>query len=75
MNVSKEQVDNEIALLVRTSGVDGRILAALRRGIGIHHAGMNKGYRALVERYPNYFGRNFWLTTPSVGSVRGIYAW
>lgn len=24
---------------------------ALRRGIAVHHAGMNKGYRSLVERY------------------------
>jgi len=50
VNVSKEDVGNEIGRLSRY-GVDKRILAALKRGIGIHHAGMNKGYRALVERY------------------------
>ena len=53
VNVSKEDVDNEIASLARWDKVNPRALAALKRGIGIHHAGMNKGYRALVERYPN----------------------
>lgn len=52
VNVSKENVDGEIASLAKWSGVDPRALAALKRGIGIHHAGMNKAYRALVERYP-----------------------
>jgi hypothetical protein len=51
VNVSKEDVDREIARLAKWSGVDRRALAALKRGIGIHHAGMNKGYRTLVERY------------------------
>ena len=53
VSVSKEDVENEIARLAQWSGVDKRILAALKRGIGIHHSGMNKGYRALVERYPS----------------------
>jgi hypothetical protein len=53
INISKEDVDKEIARLVQWSGVDERILAALKRGIGVHHAGMNKGYRGLVERYPS----------------------
>lgn len=51
VNVSKESIDDEIARLDRWSGVDPRVLAALKRGIGIHHAGMNKAYRGLVERY------------------------
>ena len=51
VNVSKEHVDKEITRLAEWSGVDKRALAALKRGIGIHHSGMNKGYRALVERY------------------------
>ena len=50
ISVSEEDVNNEIAHLAQWSGVDPRALAALKRGIGIHHAGMNKGYRALVER-------------------------
>ena len=52
VNVSKEDVNKEIARLAKWSGADPRALAALKRGIGIHHAGMNKGYRGLVERYP-----------------------
>ena len=51
INISREDVDNEIARLAKWSGVDKRALAALKRGIGIHHSGMNKGYRGLVERY------------------------
>ncbi|GJJ07983.1 hypothetical protein Clacol_002190 [Clathrus columnatus] len=35
--------------LVRFGKVPLWALSALRRGIGIHHAGMNKGYRSLVE--------------------------
>ncbi len=27
------------------------LLAALQRGIAVHHAGLNKGYRSLVEKY------------------------
>ena len=50
VNVSKEDVNIELGRLAKWSGVDPRALAALKRGIGIHHAGMNKGYRALVER-------------------------
>jgi hypothetical protein len=53
VNVSKGNVDSEIARLAEWSGVDPRALAALKRGIGIHHAGMNKGYCGLVERYPS----------------------
>jgi hypothetical protein len=49
--VPKETVDSEIADLEKWSGVDPRAFAALKRGIGIHHSGMNKGYRGLVERY------------------------
>ena len=52
VSISKEDVDRKIANLARRKKVDQRALDALKRGIGIHHAGMNKGYRALVERYP-----------------------
>jgi len=51
VSVSREDVDSEIARLAKWSGVDKRALAALKRGIGIHHSGMNRGYRGLVERY------------------------
>ena len=30
-------------------------VACLRRGIGVHHSGMNKAYRALLEMYLFYF--------------------
>ena len=46
---SKADLQKEIENLGYTS-TDTRALTALRRGIGIHHAGMNKGYRSLVER-------------------------
>ena len=77
VNVSKENVDHEIARLAQWSGVDQRALVALKRGIGIHHAGMNKGYRALIERYPNADSesKSLLTTTSLVGSVRDICAW
>ena len=76
VNVSKEDVDNEIARLAQWSGVDERILAALKRGIGVHHAGMNKGYRGLVERYlmmisGEYSGSLQFQLVPSGVSPRG----
>ena len=77
VNVSREDVDNEIARLAKWSGVDRRALAALKRGIGIHHAGMNKGYRGLVERYPGVDSVRILAHYPPspVGSVRGLYVW
>lgn len=48
VTVSKESVDNDIANLEKW--VHPRALAALKRGIGIHDDGTNKGYRRLVER-------------------------
>lgn len=73
-NISKEDVDKEIANLANWSGVDRRALAALKRGIGIHHAGMNKGYRALVERYPSDPKSTFKLIAAFlVGFAKGIY--
>jgi ATP-dependent RNA helicase DDX60 len=47
---SRDELDADIKDLRRWSGVKDWILDALRRGIGIHHAGMNKAYRSLVER-------------------------
>lgn len=47
---SKADLQKEIDDLARWSSTDPKALRALRRGIGIHHAGMNKGYRSLVER-------------------------
>jgi len=54
VNVSREDVYSEIAgLTTKWNIVDKRALTALKRGIGIHHTGMNKGYLRLVERYPD----------------------
>lgn len=77
VTVSKENVDNEIASLEKWGKVDPRALAALKRGIGIHHDGMNKGYRRLVERYLiDDIDRKSLLTVVSlVGSVRVTYVW
>lgn len=35
---------------IRWTSTPAWVLAALRRGIGIHHSGMNKHYRTTVER-------------------------
>lgn len=46
---SKSDLDDEIRSLGWTSTPDWA-LKALRRGVGVHHSGMNKHYRTLVER-------------------------
>jgi hypothetical protein len=48
---SLQELEDEIQDLARWSGVSEWILSALRRGIAIHHAGMNKAYRSLIEAY------------------------
>lgn len=47
--VSKEHLEAAITDLSWTS-TPTWVLDALRRGIGIHHSGMNKHYRTTVER-------------------------
>jgi ATP-dependent RNA helicase DDX60 len=47
----KVDLEKEIQDLGRWTSTDPRALKALRRGIVIHHAGMNKAYRSLVERF------------------------
>jgi hypothetical protein len=53
MAYSKTDLDGDVKDLAWTStpqwAVDG-----LRRGIAVHHAGMNKRYRSLVERSTQY---------------------
>lgn len=46
----KEDLANDIYRLVRWGNVEPWIVNALRRGIAVHHAGMNKQYRSLIER-------------------------
>ncbi|KAI0375726.1 P-loop containing nucleoside triphosphate hydrolase protein [Pilatotrama ljubarskyi] len=46
---TKSDLDEEIKALARWSSAPEWALRALRRGIGVHHSGMNKHYRTLVE--------------------------
>ncbi|KAH9899786.1 P-loop containing nucleoside triphosphate hydrolase protein [Cubamyces lactineus] len=46
---TKSDLDEEIQSLARWSSAPDWALRALRRGIGVHHSGMNKHYRTLVE--------------------------
>ncbi|KAI9465203.1 P-loop containing nucleoside triphosphate hydrolase protein [Lactarius psammicola] len=50
---TKEELLKDMAVLRWTSKKDSIpefLFRALRRGVAIHHSGMNKGYRVLVER-------------------------
>ena len=47
---TKEDLDEEIQSLARWSSAPEWALNGLRRGVGVHHSGMNKHYRTLVER-------------------------
>lgn len=45
------ELDEDIANLERRKpNPPGWALQCLKRGIAVHHSGMNKGYRSLVER-------------------------
>lgn len=48
---SVADLDKEIAALQWSSSTPEWAYRALRRGIAVHHSGMNKGYRSMVERY------------------------
>ena len=50
----KEELLADIDSLSWTSTPDF-FLKALRRGVAVHHSGMNKTYRVLVERCASYF--------------------
>jgi len=45
---SRENMEEDVRGILRW--VPRWAIAALRRGVAVHHAGMNKGYRTLVER-------------------------
>lgn len=47
---SKRDLDEDVRSLSRHSSTQQWALVALFRGIAVHHAGMNKRYRTLVER-------------------------
>ncbi|KAI0677460.1 P-loop containing nucleoside triphosphate hydrolase protein [Trametes maxima] len=46
---TKSDLDDEIRSLARWNSAPVWALKALRRGVGVHHSGMNKHYRTLVE--------------------------
>lgn len=48
---SKADLDSDVDELSRWTGTPAWALDALKRGIAVHHSGMNKRYRSLVERY------------------------
>ncbi|KIL59375.1 hypothetical protein M378DRAFT_14820 [Amanita muscaria Koide BX008] len=61
---SKAELEQNIEEL--SWAVDKEILRALRRGIAVHHAGMNKGYRSLVE---SLFRQRFIRVLISTGTL------
>lgn len=44
-------LENDIRNISWIPSIQPWVLACLRRGIAVHHSGMNKRYRSLVERY------------------------
>jgi hypothetical protein len=46
---SAEELDKDIKDLERSTTTPRFLFECLRRGIGIHHAGLAKGYRVLIE--------------------------
>jgi replicative superfamily II helicase len=46
---SAEELDNDIKLLEKITTTPRFLLECLRRGIGVHHSGLAKGYRVLIE--------------------------
>jgi ATP-dependent RNA helicase DDX60 len=48
---SREELEKDIMELRLRAHLAPWIVQALRRGIAVHHAGMNKSYRGLIERY------------------------
>jgi ATP-dependent RNA helicase DDX60 len=47
---SKDELEEEITRMMRWKDIEPWVADALRRGIAVHHAGMAKSYRALIER-------------------------
>jgi ATP-dependent RNA helicase DDX60 len=51
---------------VMLAGTPEWAVLCLRRGIGVHHSGMNKAYRALLEMHV-YYSLEVGLLTPFIG--------
>ncbi|KAL0940461.1 DEAD/DEAH box helicase [Colletotrichum truncatum] len=47
--ISREELESLIENLMKSDKIDKPIIDALRRGMGVHHAGMNRRYRQVVE--------------------------
>ncbi|KAI9099463.1 hypothetical protein DFS34DRAFT_72610 [Phlyctochytrium arcticum] len=50
-HMSNDEIAHEIESLEKWGKVSPKLCAALRRGVGVHHAGMNLRYRQVVERW------------------------
>ncbi|KAF5370269.1 hypothetical protein D9758_006936 [Tetrapyrgos nigripes] len=61
---SKSELEEDIQSM--TGWVQPWALSALRRGIAVHHSGMNKGYRALVE---SLFRKGFLRVVIATGTL------
>ncbi|KAJ2928268.1 hypothetical protein H1R20_g8843, partial [Candolleomyces eurysporus] len=63
---SLSELEEEIGKLTWGGRVKEKEFALLRRGIGVHHAGMNKGYRSLIEAL---FRRGFLRVIIATGTL------
>ncbi|KAJ2912887.1 hypothetical protein MD484_g7532, partial [Candolleomyces efflorescens] len=63
---SLSELEEEIRNLSWGDRVQEEYWALLRRGIGVHHAGMNKGYRSLIEAL---FRRGFLRVIIATGTL------
>ena len=63
--LSNEEFDAYVETL-RWRGISDWLLTALRRGIGVHHAGMNRKYRQIVEML---FRKGFLRVVVATGTI------
>ncbi|KAI0139834.1 P-loop containing nucleoside triphosphate hydrolase protein [Xylariaceae sp. FL1272] len=65
MKLSREELDEMLATLDEEK-IQPELLIALRRGIGVHHSGMNRRYRQVVEML---FRRGFLTVVIATGTL------
>lgn len=68
--ISQVEFDKEIQSLAWMN-LPGYLIAALKRGVGIHHAGMARRYRVLVE---NFFRRGILKVVISTGESSATFS-
>lgn len=51
ISYDKSKLDSDLQDLARWTSTPGWALHAIKRGIAVHHSGMNRKYRTLVEAY------------------------